>query len=130
MREIRFRGKRLDGREWLYGDLIHRGKRAYIFPPDEVNSALYYEVDAGTVGQYTGVRDKHRIDIYEGDILSTGLYNPFESSGRSDNTYVVIYTECAFHGKNHTGSIPLWDLLNRCIVIGSVHNRGILEGCE
>lgn len=59
-REIEFRGKRLDNGEWLHGDLMrdnHGG--CYIYPLNAENLYTENKVDADSVGQYTGMRDKH-----------------------------------------------------------------------
>lgn len=78
MREILFRGKRKDNGEWVEGDLIHLGNRAFIaagwliegstggftsFDCDEL-----YEIDPKTVGQFTGLTDNSK-KIFEGDIV-------------------------------------------------------------
>lgn len=67
MREVKFRGKSLNTGMWVYGDLQHKGKRAFI----------EYEVDPATIGQHTGFTDKNAREVYEGDVLT----DKFESIG-------------------------------------------------
>jgi len=72
-REIKFRGKRVDNGKWVYGHyfmgvpspLDENKQRHYIAPP----CGLGEEVDPATVGQFTGQKDKHGKEVYEGDIL-------------------------------------------------------------
>lgn len=70
MREIKFRGKRLDNGEWVYGDLIHDNiGGCYIYPIECDNLYKENAVLPESVGQFTGLHDKNGKEIYEGDIL-------------------------------------------------------------
>jgi len=68
MREIKFRGKKYSG-EWIIGSLLIQDGRCHIFPETAPDSYDNYQVTEATVGQYTGLKDKNGVEIFEGDLL-------------------------------------------------------------
>lgn len=68
MREILFRGKREDSKEWVYGYLNRNPWTIHVPPADPYDNGGVYWVVPATVGQYTGLTDKNGVKIFEGDI--------------------------------------------------------------
>ncbi|WP_318626912.1 YopX family protein [Paenibacillus polymyxa] len=68
MRDIKFRGKKINYGEWIYGVPVFDGDKAWIVKRIGDNFSAD-EVHPESVGQYTGTEDRHGKDIYEGDVL-------------------------------------------------------------
>jgi len=68
MREILFRGKRVDNKEWVYGFYSNaKGENGRFHYIQYENS--FVKVDPATVGQYTGFTDIKGNKVFEGDIV-------------------------------------------------------------
>lgn len=143
MREIKFRGKRISDGKWIYGfyakwdgdETNEDGYAHTIFGSDWETMAQgelmddFSLVDPRTVGEFTGIKDKNKVEIYEGDILSwpdfyrqerRGLVTWCEQSGgwMIDREWL-----CA------EGNKKSWDFLGtggfnrRSEVIGNIHEN-------
>lgn len=129
MRKILFRGKRKDNEEWVHGDLWCNpyGKRVVciVSPINNQGTTGGNEVDAETVGQYTGMVDKNGTKIFEGDICSFGDTD----GGRTNYEICWIENRWIVRECGHSGVDDL-DLFfcKRSVVISNIYdNPELLE---
>jgi uncharacterized phage protein (TIGR01671 family) len=122
-REIRFRGKTVDGERWIYGHYYAFTGYSYI----NTGSVFAPRVIPETVGQFTGLKDKNGVEIYEGDIVDTG------DKDFGFKTLPVVFRECCFTYPHSTQPLSTHAELvakdgEGITVIGNIHeNKELLK---
>lgn len=98
-REIKFRGLEEVTKQWFYGYYLCDGTDHYVLEGDTFGSV---RVVLESVGQYTGLKDKHGTEIYEGDIFIRVKNKPVE--------WIVEWADCSFvayHNGGRFDSFPV-----------------------
>ena len=124
-----FRAKTKRTGTWVQGDLSLNN--SYGEPLIYAGPDLDYPIDPATLGQSTGLRDKHGTLIFEGDIIRDD-YKPTDIF-----IGVVVWSENLLQwivrGMGKTGHFPLWEFTDKtdkadrvcktAEIIGNVHDK-------
>ena len=129
MRNIKFRGfsKNLTNNEWVYGDLVNYSETEKIIV--EQNSKTWDLLEGGiiidekSIGQFTGLHDKNKKEIYEGELIDFGNSNPVEV--KFDNGCFNVFNE-PLGWDFDSEEIPIKTNLKYCKIIGNVFENADL----
>lgn len=127
MRQTKFRGKRLDTGEWVYGDYFRKWENGEVahFIADAAHLSAYF-IDPETKGEWVGRKDKVGNDVYEGDVLE---YEDFETGPEGDGNLITGYgivewdAEHACFNVTKRYEVEMSDFeWENSLILGSIHD--------
>ena len=119
MREILFRGKREDNGGWAYGSLLcYKGYSIF----DEIWEN-FLTVQAKTIGQYTGLKDKNGKRIFEGDICRNVKTGEIVSVKWHGTMAGYVWSKRTANNKNLYDFGELFRAFDRYEIIGNIHDN-------
>lgn len=116
MREIEFRGYNLKNKVWIYGHYFVNRGRHFIVTGDELGNPFStpedFEIDIASLGQYTWLKGKNGVKIYEGDYTDSGLmicfidwmfipYYDWGNQERYEDVWCDWWSDCQIIGNQY-----------------------------
>lgn len=132
MREILFRGKRVDNGEWAFGYFWSNDVGNSFIRVTKENDEIVlkdYEVISETVGEYTGLTYKHGKKIFEGDIIECNVFGAMVTV--EHRKYLVVSENGTYVGQwsigEHKFSTYMHETWGRNVVGNKWDNSELLE---
>ena len=128
MREILFKAKRMDNGEWVEGHFTMNPNNGNAYITSCVSWGAHPDrVDPETVCQWTGLKDRNGVKIFEGDIVTHDTKS-FIKSERFDEGF-VFWDEntCQYFRTSKTKPENDYEMHRECqddyTVIGNIHDK-------
>lgn len=134
MRQILFRGKRVDNGRWIFGYYFQKQNplSADGLPISHHISDIPpfgAEVDPETIGQFTGLYDKNGKKIFEGDVVDVAYDIQYVGvAAERIGLFEVVFYDGCFMKKKRSGGLFHFIPSDKCQVIGTIYdNPELLE---
>lgn len=121
MREIKFRGLNAIN-EWVYGCLITNEYPTHEKCTQIYNNTGFNIVSKESIGQYTGLKDKKGVEVYEGDVLTSALGAAFGVVDFREGSFVLNQGQDAV-GRDKFDWIRMVN--HGCEIIGNIHQNPV-----
>lgn len=124
--EYKFRGRRVDTKEWVYGLPQYSviGGAIYIDTIQSIKNLRYYEIIPETVGQYTGLKDCTQAEMYNGDIVRNDYGHNGVIMWRNDR-FIINWINNKF---GYGFDLDHWAINRNIVVIGNaIDNPELLQ---
>lgn len=121
---IKFKAKRLDNKTWVEGYFYGECGNAYIIEDRQSESMLNrneaHQVDPSTVCQFTGLKDRNGVEVFENDIVKT-----VDWEEKICNVEYKNYGFCLCGKCFRDGIIPLFVAVDNCdiYVVGNKFDK-------
>ena len=125
MREIEFRGVKENTGNMAYGDLLTKYIHHDGFYTIVEGGCIMNKVLINTVGQYTGIKDRNGIKIFEGDIVSFKANYSTKQCGYMNGVVTFEGLQWMILNKNGSYSIneETDEFSYKSEVIGNIHQK-------